>query len=282
MNNFALAYRNLVGAPDTLVDAYFGSFVSGDQDTLKDPRLAITATIEGTSAAGLQWLSTDWPRQVQVIGLLGFAATVAGAGATTWRVVGINSGGSPVTVFDTGDVAFTPLPQDGFPRHSYLILSAPAELDEVRILFEGVGTVTLEVGGMWVGPLWSTQRGALLDGWTLGVIDPSKVEASLGGQTYDRQLSRRRSLDAQLGTLSWAEAFGGSGLAPDAQMIAYELGASSYCIAWPRTRRTPDGPLDATVIHRLGIYGRLTQPLSITAVQGDQYRLSPLHVEESG
>jgi hypothetical protein len=293
MSSFALAYEDYVRLGLWDVSGYeSGQFdlgpgtkeIIGAFANLADMRLGVVAggrTIggDGTSShnviASNVWDdSLDAGLPIQIVSLL----DVRRAGDETdflFTVAYLDDSGSwqDLTYEDPA------YPSSDFLRHIHVILPAPVSACGVRVeVIQLGGDCSFTVGRLWAGPLWRPAFGIQTD-WEMAILDSGEMGLSRGGQGYPRRRQRRRQLDVRLGHCTLDDAYGNAANTTlDLQQLGYRLGSTEPLIAFPRTRDSTDA-LDAHVIHRLGVYGHLVQPIRIRHSTGNYFNTA-LQVNE--
>lgn len=270
MSSFAFGYRNYLTEPGLIFNTDAG-IEKGEN--LIDPRRSVVA-YSPTLGIGA---SAEWPeaRPVQIVCLFNHNGVVADE---SWRVaIKLYNGLTEVwSSSDSTSNLWVP-PAPVFMRDWIIILDEPvtANIMTVDIPQSTDGPSTLVYGGhLWAGPLWIPTDGVRSD-WRVSIIDPGEMEVSRGGQGYARLRQRRRELQVTLTDMDFENAFGvADGSVLDLEQIGYYVGNTEPVIVLPRVRDEtgePPYPIDPHMIHRLGVYGHLREPIAIRHLEGDRY-----------
>ncbi len=207
-------------------------------------------------------MTSDPPRAIQIISLLDvrfpFDSDFVIDRIGYWDAIG-----SPVYVA-TLPVAYS-YPTDDFVRHIHFLLPAPVLATGAVV--DITTTAAVSIGRFWAGPLWRP-AGGIQRKWGCKVHDPGEMGKSRGRQGYPRLRQRVRQLDMQLSHMTTAQAYGAEGSSEmDLQQLGFRVGTTTSTLLFPRTQ--VDGVLDKHLIHRLGVYGHLTEDVNIRHADGD-------------
>lgn len=232
----------------------------------------------------------------QLSDLFGISYTTGQAGSSLGRIYGRNWGDlrpvrivslldiriSGTAIFDLfllggtggGLVVSASVGYDGFPssqfvRHLHFILPETRQSSGVQVYMrrntevaDGAGQIT--AGRLWAGPLWEAPNG-IFRSWETSIRDPGEVSRSRGGQGYARDEQRIRSLRMELAHVPTELAFGvEDNTVLDLQQLGMRIGTTSPVMVFPRTE-------DQHSIHRLGVYGTMTEGMRIRHGAGDQF-----------
>lgn len=266
MSSFRLAYEDYVERSE--FDGSLGSSgpvpdVAGSFDSLKDMRLA-KAAVWSDLGTLVMYVTFAEPAPVQLVSILD--VRIDGPIACQIHFYDMDENLKPIR----HDADLIEYPGSDFVRHQHAILPAPAMAKGIRVALGGDASAPLSIGRLWAGPLWAPPDG-IKRRWQQSVIDPGEMAISRGGQGYPRQRQRRRRLDVELSHMPYEWAFGREDNAIlDLQQIGYRVGTTEPVICFPRTL-TPAGDIDTHAIHRLGVYGHLTEPLRIRHVAGPYF-----------
>lgn len=278
MSSFALAYRNYLTEPGLVANYVAGVQQGGN---LLDPRRSVVAWAPEFGLGGSFELPE--PKPVQIVAVLNHNGVVADE---SWRVaITLYNGLTEVWSSSSSTSNLWTPPAPVFMRDWMIILPEPVTADSLALdipqSIDGPSTLVY-AGHLWAGPLWIPSDGVQSD-WRHSVIDPGEMVISRGGQGYARLRQRRREVEVTLTDMDFENAFGNAeGTVLDLQQLGYYVGNTEPVIVLPRIRDQtgePPWPIDPQMIHRLGVYGRLRDPLSIRHLGGDRYS-STLQVEE--
>lgn len=169
-------------------------------------------------------------------------------------------------------------PGSGFIWNHHLFASTPLEnCHTVLIRVQGklIGGVRkrFTLGRIWAGPLYRPPNG-ICNEWESTLIDPGEMGKSRGGQGYARTRQKYRRTRMSLSHITFEQCFGGPSYTDmDLQQLGFRLGTTEPCLVFPRTTLT-NGDEDTQAIHRIGIYGHLTELPNIRHVRGNNYDAS--------
>lgn len=227
-------------------------------ERMKDRRLGAIAKWDSTTRPAVLFLSDFGAyRPVEMVSMLNHNF----APGQTVRVT-LYEQDQDTVIYQANFTTWTPPSGSGIPRHLHMLLP-----QEYSAWFLEVAVTPLEdtepqsyIGRLWASPIWEPTYGLSFDGTAAPVFDPSRVTESLEGQAYSNSRTRRRRMTAPLRALPEAEviASAASPGAQCAQALLYEAGTSEPIIILP----TIEGATSAQrehIIHRLGIYGRITR-----------------------
>lgn len=115
-----------------------------------------------------------------------------------------------------------------------------------------IETAPLEIGGIWIGPVFKPEHGIAIEGFASGVVDNSQVVRSIGGQVWAEPEIRQRAMKVSLVGMKESEVFA---LAPTQclQQLSAHCGTSRPVIVIPTVS-------DDELMYLQGIYGYLTTP----------------------
>lgn len=135
-----------------------------------------------------------------------------------------------------------------------------------------------EIGRLWLGNGILFELGADGD-WTLSADDSGTVTTSAGRQAYQSKGVTTRRLNCSVTGMDSTIAFGFATDAtmandvPSMQALQAEAGTSGEVIMTPRTS-------SLLWMRRLGVYGRITDPINIQKLAGEYYGARITMVEE--
>lgn len=162
---------------------------------------------------------------------------------------------------EVGNVSFgnvwLPPSGSGIQRSAFILFNENTVCDRMVLrVITNTADITADIGRIWAGPKWEPHLGAMFQGMSAGVVDPSRVVESQGGQVYAVDRARRRTLRMAL-TLPESDAIG-TAADPDtnAQSLLFEAGNSGSVIVVPTTEGATAAEREH-IIHRLGVYGIL-------------------------
>lgn len=292
MSNFTLGWRNhVLYETGATVAAGTGTVTAGALADIQDMRLSKRVTLSNTGLAYgsanivLHWhVPTADAAEIQLIGLLNYAIT-APVGATVLvqiSVLGVAGGG------DVVDQAVTQWdrPSEDFPLHLWAILDNPivdgywVTVWVTAALDAAGGDLTLTTGGLWAGPVWAPPNGIEAT-WSQAIVDAGNMGRSVGNQGYPRRRQRYRSFEGRAIHVPFANAFGDENDASvlDIQQLLYRVGTTEPIALFPRTQDA-NGDVSSHVIHRLGIYGHMSETGRIEHLGGDLYQWTGARVDE--
>ena len=150
------------------------------------------------------------------------------------------------------------------PNTDATILQKKCEFVSVAITFADVicGTknpytgeiesAPLEIGGIWIGPVFKPEHGISISGFSSGIADNSQVVRSIGGQVWAEPEIRQRVMKVNFAGLTEDEVFA---LAPRQclQQLSAHCGVSRPLIVIPTTS-------DDELMYTQGVYGYLSAP----------------------
>lgn len=188
-----------------------------------------------------------------------------------------------INVYVDSDLAFTGefdadlYPADQFITHAHILLPVGvASASSVRLEFSHsitANAVNVSIGRLWAGPLYRPPNG-ICNEWESTLIDPGEMGKSRGGQGYARTRQKYRRTRMSLSHITFEQCFGGPSYTDmDLQQLGFRLGTTEPCLVFPRTTLT-NGDEDTQAIHRIGIYGHLTELPNIRHVRGNHYDAS--------
>lgn len=244
-----IAWDDKTKAADAVLSAAVGGQLNS-VERVRDRRLA--AKFEFTPPTASQNnIFVDFPSANQPIQLVAFLGMDAQNFEIQVEVVdGFTS------LYDSGTVTpWAPPAGSGITRSMYFILPEEVSADQVRFQFDTLAANTpIKIGRIWCGPIWQPKLKAQFQGFSAGVLDPSRVVESQGGQIYTVDRARRRTLRMAL-TLPESEAIG-TAADPDnnAQSLLFEAGNSGSVIVVPTTEGATAAEREH-LLHRLSVYG---------------------------
>lgn len=270
-----VAYGNLIETADTITaDGVIAGYpVTNLQKRQLSSKCRMDADTD-THRINIGW--NIGTRALSVIGLIGVQNERGSGGdglggmkveyttnGSTWFTAGIVDG-----VFDT-DMSL--------PFNSFLILSTPIAAHALRITPLWDADDYREMSRIWLSDSILIPNGC--DGnWSVGFVDPGKLDTSAGGQAYESKKLKRRILKTTFSVIDTLLAFGMHedstfGVNPTSfQALQMECGTTGEVLVMPRL---------STQMwqHRIGVYGHLTGPFDITHQGAGNYQI-PLEVEE--
>lgn len=283
---FKLGWRNYVLLElDATLAVVQGAVTAGSVEALRDSRLSnrvtVSATSDGSGMATVEITFTlaSGTVPVDLLGLLNYAVSAPGAAYSTVTVAAAGPSGS----YTSNQVWSRP--SANFPLHLWAVCDSRVLANVITIAvtaaFGGAGeTLTLTAGALWAGPLWCPPDGIEAT-WSQAVVDPGTVGRSVGGQGYPRRRQRYRSFEGRAIHLPFAWAFGDQADASimDVQQLLYRIGTTEPIALFPGTKDA-SGALSTHVMHRLGIYGHMTETGRIEHIGGDIYQWTGVRVDE--
>lgn len=169
-------------------------------------------------------------------------------------------------------------PGSGFIWNHHLFASTPLENCHtvlIRVqgkLISGVRK-RFTLGRIWAGPVYRPPNGICKE-WESTLIDPGEVGKSRGGQGYPRYRQKYRRVRMDLSHITFEQCFGGPSYTDmDLQQLGFRLGTTEPCLVFPRTTDAT-GAADTQAIHRIGIYGHLTELPNIRHRAGNYFDAS--------
>lgn len=293
MSNFVLAWRNLVLSEAATWDLADGTVTAGALTDLADMRLSKRVTIESDEALAfanasivLHWyMDTADASAIDLIGLLNYSLSApadATAAIIELSVLGV---GGTVDVVDQVLTQWEP-PSGDFQRHAWALLPDGVfdgywvTVQVTCTMGATAGKVTLECGGLWAGPTWSTDDGIEAT-WSQAIVDPGTMGRSVGGQGYPRRRQRYRSWEGRVIHVPIEHAFGDPDDATvlDIQQLLYRIGKTEPVVLFPRTLDA-SGAVSVHLMHRLCVYGHLAEAGRIEHVGEDKYQWTGARVDE--
>lgn len=293
MGNFALGWRNHVFLTPGTWDLATGSIAAGALTDLADMRLSKRVTINGEAALAfgnssivLHWYVDEAAAaQIDLIGLLNYAVSApddAEAIIIELSVLGV-SGDADV---ENEVLTQWEPPSGDFQRHAWALLPDGVgdgywvTVHVTCTMGATAGAVSLTLGGLWAGPVWSPPDG--IDAtWSQAINDPGSMGRSVGNQGYPRRRQRYRSFEGRAIHVPFRWAFGdqADSAVLDIQQLLYRIGATEPIVLFPRTRDAA-GELSTHITHRLGIYGHMAEAGRIEHIGGDLYQWTGVRVDE--
>lgn len=293
MSNFALGWRNKVFTDAATWDLDTGTVTAGALTDLADMRLSKRVTIEGTAALAtanssilLHWyIGAGDASQIDLVGLLNYALSApadADAPIIELSVLGV---GGTVDVVDEV-VTQWQRPSTDFQSHAWALL-ADGVFDGYWVtvavtctMGATAGAVTLELGGLWAGPVWNTPDGIEAT-WAHTPLDRGTMGRSEGNQGYPRRRQRYRSFEGRMIHVPFEWAYGDEDDEDvlDIQQLLYRIGTTEPIVLFPRTQNAA-GTQSVHMMHRLGIYGHMAEVGRIEHLGGDLYQWTGCRVDE--
>lgn len=293
--SFRLGWRNLVFNEAATWDLDVGTVTAGALTDLADMRLSKRVTIESDTAAAfgnasivLHWYMDQADASaIDLIGLLNYAITAPADAESV--VIELSVLGVSGTVDISGQTLTQWEPPSGdFPRHAWALLPDGVfdgywvTIEVTVTLGATAGTVTLECGGLWAGPVWSIPTGGGVEAtWSQAVVSPGRMGRSEGGQGYPRRRQRYRAWEGRITGLPFRNAFGDPDDATllDVQQLIYRIGTTEPVVLFPRTVDA-SGAQSVHVMHRLGMYGHMPEAGRIEHLGEDRYQWTGCRMEE--
>lgn len=241
-----------------------GTFASLFSPQLSDC-FGVTRLVPTGSALAGGSVSWGDARPVGIVSLL----DVRASGSVGLDVFGLGPDAGPIT----DSFIYPGYPSSDFVRHLHFMFDVSRSLTGVGLSMNAltVGS-SITIGRLWAGPLWRVPEG-IKRAWRSAVFDPGERALSPGGQNYPSDEQRRRWVKMGFSHVSFEQAYGREDNSVlDLQQLQMRVGTTSHVIVFPR--------LQEHAIHRVGVYGTVTEWDPIENVAGD-YFTSGLRVEEN-
>ncbi|QNL13385.1 cell spreading mediator [Microcystis phage vB_MaeS-yong1] len=211
----------------------------------------------------------DGVRDIALVSLLDFRHD---GGSYLIQVYVLPSSGEPGLIYEGVD--YGGYPSSDFVRHLHIPLESPVSGVGVRVsvtVLSSSAETQISIGRVWAGPLYLVPEG-IKRGWRSGLIDPGESQRSPGGQNYPDPEQRRRWVKMSFSHVDYEQAYGNElNTVMDFQQLQYRIGRTTPCIVFPR--------MQSHAMHRVGIYGAVTEWDPIENVGGD-YFATGLRIEE--
>lgn len=270
----AIAYKDLCRDGTTTASNVYASMVANSPaSNLFTPQLSSPYALTKPASAAIggfditrQFAS---PGRVDLISLLDVRIT----GSTSYFIT-LSIDGAMVW---TGELDADLYPADEFISHLHVLLPTPVEnAEEIKLEFGNSSVIegrTVSIGRLWAGPVYRPPNGICKE-WESTLIDPGEVGKSRGGQGYPRYRQKYRRVRMDLSHITFEQGFGGPSYTDmDLQQLGFRLGTTEPCLVFPRTTDAT-GAADTQAIHRIGIYGHLTELPNIRHRAGNHFDAS--------
>jgi len=122
-----------------------------------------------------------------------------------------------------------------------------------------VQSAPLEIGGIWVGPVFKPEHGISIDGFAQGIADRSQVVTSIGGQVWAEPEVRQRTAKVTFAGLFEREVYSRAP-AQCLQQLAAHCGVSRPLLVIPTVS-------DDELMYTQAIYGYLSAPATWSLIE---------------
>lgn len=270
----AIAYEDWLIGGATLASSLPGDWTAiGDGSQLFTPQLSDCAGFLRPEFSGTgTWTVDRSIGGIRDIGHVSLLDLRHSGGSYLIQVYVLPPTGDPGLIYEGVD--YGGYPSSDFVRHLHIPLDAPASATAIRVsvsVLSSTAETEISFGRIWAGPLYVVPEG-IKRGWRSGLIDPGESQRSPGGQNYADPEQRRRWVKMNFSHVEFEQAYGNVlNTVIDFQQLQMRIGRTSPCIVFPR--------LQDHAMHRVGIYGAVTEWDPIENVGGD-YFTTGLRIEE--